>query len=81
MEAPHKIVPKLVTFFKIWGEPLNSTHIGPITVTPGEQVKTYVNGKLYAGNPADIPLPKHQQVVIEVGPPFVKPPTFAFGTL
>ncbi len=81
MEAPSKIVPKLVTFFKIWGEPLNSQRIGPITVVAGEQVRSYVNGKLYAGNPAAIPLPKHQQVVIEVGPPFVKPQPFAFGTL
>jgi hypothetical protein len=81
MEAPNKIVPKLITFFKIWGEPLNSQQIGPITVSAGEQVRTYVNGKLYAGNPAAVPLPKHQQIVIEVGPPFVKPPTFAFGTL
>ena len=74
-------MPKLSTFFKIWGQPLNSQQIGTIKVTPGEQVKTFVNGKSYAGSPADIPLPKHQQVVIEVGPPFVKPPNFVFGTL
>jgi hypothetical protein len=81
MEAPSKIVPKLSTFFKIWGEPLNTQRIGPITVSAGEQLRTYVNGKLYSGNPVDIPLPRHQQVVIEVGPPFVKPQPFAFGTL
>ncbi len=81
MEAPSKIVPKVSTFFKIWGEPLTAQKIGPITVAPGEQVKTFVNGKLYAGNPGDVTLPKHQQVVIEVGPPFITPPTFKFGTL
>lgn len=81
MESPHKIVPKLVTFFKIWREPLNSRRIGPIPVTSGEQVKTFVDGKVYAGNLGNIRLSKHRQVVIEVGPPFVKPPTFKFGTL
>jgi hypothetical protein len=78
MEAPHKIVPTLATFFKIWNTPLTATQIGPIKVASGEQVRTYVNGKIYSGNPASIKLPRHQQVVIEVGPPFVPPPTFTF---
>lgn len=81
MESPKKIVPKLSTFFKIWGEPLTSQRIGPITVAAGEQVRTYVNGKVYSGNPADIPLARHQDITVEVGPPFVKPQPFAFGTL
>jgi hypothetical protein len=81
MEAPSKIEPKLSTFFKIWREPLNSQQIGTIKVTSGEQVKTFLNGQPYAGDPANIPLVRHEQIVIEVGPPFVKPPSFTFGTL
>ena len=78
-EAPHKIVPSLGTFFKIWGEPLTSSAIGPIKVAAGEQVKTYVDGKEYTGALDAIQLPKHADVVIEVGPPFVTPPKFNFS--
>ena len=78
-EGPHKIVPTLGTFFKIWGVPLTTTRIGPMKVAAGEQVRTYVDGKPYAGALDVIKLPKHADVVIEVGPPFVTPPKFNFA--
>jgi hypothetical protein len=79
-EAPSKIVPTLGTFFKIWQAPLTPTQIGPMKVASGEQVRTYVNGKRYDGSLAAIKLPRHADVVIEVGPPFVKPPKFNFAS-
>ncbi len=78
-EAPYKIVPKLSTFFKIWGAPLTPTQIGPIKVTAGESVRTYINGKIYNGPLTSIVLPRHQDVVIEVGPPFFQPTKFDFA--
>lgn len=79
-EAPHKIVPTLGTFFKIWGAPLTTTKIGSMKIASGEQVKTYVNGKQYTGALDAIKLPRHADVVIEVGPPFVTPPVFNFAS-
>ncbi|HEX6509450.1 MAG TPA: hypothetical protein VF221_17615 [Chloroflexota bacterium] len=77
-EAPHKIVPKLGTFFKIWQEPLSSHQVGTIEVKPGDKIRTYVDGKEYFGDPSSIKLPPHTNVVIEVGPPFVAPPPFTY---
>lgn len=79
-EAPHKVVPQLNTFFKIWGQPLTASKIATIKVGAGEQVRTYINGKPYAGALGAIKLPPHQDVVIEVGPPFVPPPKFNFAS-
>lgn len=78
-EAPYKIVPTLGTFFKIWNTPLTNKQIGIIKVAPGETIRTYVNGKPYSGSLAAIKLPRHADVVIEVGTTFVAPPKFNFA--
>ena len=61
-------------FFKIWGQPLSSTQVGPATgnltvffTAPGKKVG------IYKGNPADLPLGDHYQIQIDVGTPVVKP--------
>lgn len=59
-------------FFDIWGMPLSRTQVatfqGPVTA--------YVNGALYTGNLADIPLRAHQVITLEVGTPLVPPPHY-----
>ena len=69
---------KLGDFFKIWGQPLSKKQVATIQVASGEQVKAWVNGQPYTGDPANIPLASKEQVVIEIGPPFVDPPTFTW---
>jgi hypothetical protein len=61
-------------FFQIWGQPLSSTQVGPVTgkltvffTAPGKKVG------IYKGNPADLPLGNHYQIQIDVGTPVVKP--------
>ncbi len=41
-------------------------------------VATYVNGKLYTGQPAEIPLSAHLQITLELGTPVVTPPKYVF---
>jgi hypothetical protein len=65
---------KLGDFFKVWGQPLSSTQVATIKVGSGEQVKAWVNGQPYTGDPANVPLASKEQVVIEIGPPFTEPP-------
>jgi hypothetical protein len=65
---------KVGDFFKVWGQPLTSTQVATIKLSSGEQVKAWVNGTPYTGNPADIPLASKEQIVLEIGPPYVEPP-------
>lgn len=81
VESPYKITPTLASFFKLWGQPLTATQIGPAKVQPGETVKTYVNQKLWTGNPAAIKVRRHTTITIEIGPPFVPPKPYAYGEL
>jgi hypothetical protein len=47
-------------------------------VPAGGQVKAWVNGQPYTGDPAKIPLASKEQVVLEIGPPFSEPPTYTW---
>jgi len=79
IETPYKLVPTLGQFFRIWKKPLSSSQVGKVKVRPGDQIRTFVNGKRYTGDPRSIPLVAHQDIVIEVGPPFVKTKPFPFA--
>jgi hypothetical protein len=41
-------------------------------------VTALYNGRVYLGNPADIPLTKHAQIQLEVGSPLVAPEKITF---
>ena len=70
---------KLGEFFDIWGQKLDRTHVGATTLGAGQQLVIYVDGKVYSGDPRQIVLGKHTQVVLEVTPPAVTPPpSFTF---
>jgi hypothetical protein len=56
-------------FFDEWGQPLSTTQVGPATGT----VTTFFDGKLYKGNPRDLPLGDHYQIQLDVGTPIVAP--------
>ena len=56
-------------FFDEWGQPLGPRQIGPAVGV----VTAIYNGKIYRGNPRDIPLNKHAQLQLEVGKPLVAP--------
>jgi hypothetical protein len=59
----------LAQFFAEWGQPLSSTQVGPAT----GKVTIFFNGRLYTGNPADLPLGYHYQIQLDVGTPIVAP--------
>ncbi|HEX8917073.1 MAG TPA: hypothetical protein VF898_01095 [Chloroflexota bacterium] len=79
VEAPNKIEPPLRDFFTIWKKPLSATKIGPVTVQPGDKVKLWVNLKPYNGDLGSIPIKRHTQIWIDVGPPFPQPKPFNFA--
>jgi hypothetical protein len=76
IESPTNRTFTLGDFFAIWNQPLTTKRAASAFTTSGTTLKTWVNGKPYSGDPAKIPLTKHADIVIEVGPPFVPPPKF-----
>ena len=56
-------------FFDEWGQPLSTTQVGPATGA----VTVFFNGKLYKGDPRNLPLGNHYQIQLDVGTPIVAP--------
>jgi hypothetical protein len=69
IESPIHRTFTLGNFFNMWGQPLGPSQAGP---AQGHVTAIY-NGKVYHGDPRDIPLTKHAQIQLEVGTPLVTP--------
>ncbi|MHB1835957.1 MAG: hypothetical protein ACYCXW_13420 [Solirubrobacteraceae bacterium] len=74
IESPVQRTFTLGDFFDIWGQKLSRTEVGPAI----GQVTAIYNGKLYEGNPRDIPLNAHAQIQLEVGRPLIAPVQIEF---
>jgi hypothetical protein len=74
IESPVQRVYTLGEFFDEWGQPLGRRQVGPAT---GRVVALY-DGRVYQGNPRDIPLHAHAQIQLEVGTPLVAPEHITF---
>jgi hypothetical protein len=68
-EAPEQHTFTLGNFFDVWGQPLSRTQVGP---AKGKVTALY-NGRVWLGDPRDIPLGAHAQIQLEVGGPLVAP--------
>ena len=78
VESPTSRVYTLGDFFKVWGQPLDAAHVGPIT----GQVTAFVNGQRFTGSdPSTIPLRPHDELQLDVGTPTVAPVTVTFGSV
>jgi len=75
VESPIHRVYKLGNFFDEWGQPLGPSVLGPYK----GHVVAIDNGKLYQGNPRDIPLSPHAQIQLEVGKPLIAPVTITWS--
>jgi hypothetical protein len=69
IESPIHRTYTLGNFFDEWGQPLGPNQVGSAT----GHVTALYNGKVYQGNPRDIPLNAHAQVQLEVGTPLTAP--------
>jgi hypothetical protein len=75
IEAPAFRTFTLGEFFDVWGQPLSATAAGPARFKKGT-LRAYVDGNRYAGDPRKIELNQHADIVLEGGPPYVKPTPF-----
>ncbi|HEX8917820.1 MAG TPA: hypothetical protein VF898_04925 [Chloroflexota bacterium] len=74
VEAPATFAPQLGYFFDIWGQPLSRARVAGLPVEHGTSMRVYVNRRVFTGDPRTIVLRDHQEIAIEIGPPFVLPP-------
>ena len=74
IESPVHRTFTLGNLFDIWGQPLSKSQAGPAR----GPVTAIYNGRVYLGNPRDIPLEKHAQIQLQVGKPLVAPASITF---
>jgi hypothetical protein len=77
VEAPKRAASRQFTlgdFFAVWDQPLSRRQVATLKPGKGEEVKVWVDGKPYTGDPNKIVLKSHEDIVIEIGPPFDDPP-------
>jgi hypothetical protein len=58
----------LGTLFGSWGEPLSPTRLASFTAAAQTEVAVFIDGKRWPGAPAAVPLTRHAEIVLEVGP-------------
>jgi hypothetical protein len=74
MEMPAEFVVTLGDFFDLWGQPLSSSHVGPVS----GKVTAFVNGVRSSGDPRNIVLGDHTLVQLDIGTPTVPPQPYEF---
>jgi hypothetical protein len=57
-------------FFSVWGKPLSKTAIADDRASTGESVQVMVNQTPYGDAPETIVLHEHDDIDLELGPPF-----------
>jgi hypothetical protein len=71
IESPVQRTYTLGEFFDEWQQPLGPSQVGPAH----GKVTVIVNGKVFTGNPRDVPLGSREDLQVEVGTPLVAPET------
>jgi len=78
VEADVPAVYTLGQFFTVWNQPLSRDAVLGERAGPGEEVRVFVDGQPYSGDPRTVPLGAHEQIVVQLGPPFPTPQPFTF---
>ena len=58
----------VASVFRAWGQPLSTSRIASFTAGPGQPVSAFVNGRPRGGSPGSVPLTRHAEIVLEIGP-------------
>ncbi len=69
-------VQRLAALFRAWGRALSRRRLLSFAAAPGRGVTVYVGGLPWHGGPGGVPLTRHAEIVLEVGPPV--PPHSAY---
>jgi hypothetical protein len=69
---------RLATLFRAWGRALSRRSLLSFGAAPGGGVTVYVGGLPWHGAPGGVPLTRHAEIVLEVGPPVPPHSTYTF---
>jgi hypothetical protein len=58
----------LSSVFRSWGQPVSSHRLASFAAGPGSTVVVFVDGRRWVGAPGAVPLRRHAEIVLEVGP-------------
>jgi hypothetical protein len=64
--------------FRSWGQPLSATRLASFRAAPGARVAVFVDGRSWRGAPGAVPLTRHAEIVLEVGPHVPPHSSYAF---
>ncbi len=59
---------QLADLFRSWGEPLSARRLLTFNAAKSHRVEAFVNGQRWPGSPGRIPMRRHAEIVLEVGP-------------
>lgn len=68
----------LADLFGEWGQPLSSRRLGPFSAVTGARVTVFVDGRAWRGRVPRVPLSRHAEIVLEVGPQVPPHSSYAF---
>ena len=68
----------LADLFRSWGEPLSRTRLTSFSAPAGTQVAVFVDGQRLNAAPPSVPLTRHAEIVLEVGPHVPPHSSYAF---
>lgn len=68
----------LETLFRSWGQPLSSTRLASFSAPADTRVSVFVDGRAWHGAPTAVPLTRHAEIVLEVGPYVPPHQSYAF---
>jgi hypothetical protein len=54
--------------FRSWGQPLSPVRLTSFRAPTGTEVTVFVDGRRWYGAPGSVPLARHAEIVLEVGP-------------
>jgi hypothetical protein len=54
--------------FRAWGQPLSPDRLLSFSAPDGSRVTVFVDGRPWRGAPGTVPLRRHSEIVLEVGP-------------
>jgi hypothetical protein len=74
IEAPTKRTFTLGEFFDVWGQRLDRSRVGPARGA----VTALFDGRVFTGDPRQIPILAHSQIELEVGRPLAAPDQITF---